>query len=114
MNPTDNNIQYCTGSTSMVQADSPVTQPVYSATKLHQCTIARGTATVGTATLTACPVGSAVFEPVYDKTGTAIVYNAATSPAQATYPDLPGRMISFKWTLAGGNGTFLYSFAGQE
>jgi hypothetical protein len=56
----------------------------------------------------------AAFEPVYDNTGTAIVYNAATGGTQVTYPDIDGRIAEFKWTLSGGNGTFLFNFSGMR
>lgn len=108
---------YSTGGTlngSMVQADSPVIVEVATVASSHQVSIGKGTATAGTATLTGRPAGMAAFETVYDKNGTAIVYNAATSAAQVTYPDIDARIIEFKWTLSGGNGTFLFNFSGMR
>jgi hypothetical protein len=108
MNPTDNNIQYFSGGTT----SATVTVDVSSASSVHQATISAATATAGIATLTACPVGAELFEPVYDSDGVAITYNAATSPAQVTFPLISARLKSFKWSIAGGNGDFDYAFSG--
>lgn len=96
----------------MEQSDSPVRVEVATVASSHQVSIGKGTATAGTATLTGRPAGMDGFEAVLDADGVAIVYDAAGSDAQVTYTDIDGRMIEFKWTLLGGNGTFLYNFSG--
>lgn len=113
---TDSIAQYQTGGDLfgvMEQSDSPVRVIVPTVAREHQASIGKGTATAGTATLTGRPVGMDAFETIF-YSGSPIVYNAATDPAQVTYTEMRARYVEFKWTLSGGNGTFLYSFAGLE
>lgn len=111
---TDNVAQYQTGGDLggvMEQSDSPVRVVVPTVASEHQASIGKGTATAGTATLTGRPAGMDAFETIFYN-GSPIVYNAATDAAQVTYTEMRARYVEFKWTLSGGNGTFLFSFAG--
>lgn len=69
----------------------------------------KGTATVGTLTLTAKGPGASTAETVYDSTSTAIMFNCASSTPQTYY--FTGKPIdSFTITPSGLDGTYTYAF----
>lgn len=68
----------------------------------HQITLYRGTATAGTLTVTATPVGVGAAETVYYN-GSALAQNLATT-SQMSYT-IEGMFDSMTFALSGSNGT---------
>ena len=82
---------------------------IVSGARNHEITIERGTATAGTATLTARAPGSSAAEPVNDAFGAAITWNLAV--AGAATRTIENRPLSHLYvTVTGSNGTTLATY----
>lgn len=106
----DNPLYTLSGTLASDTANTYVEVPIVAVG--HQLTIAAGTALAGTVTVTVKPVGASEYETVRDYLGGSIVYNAATSGAQLTFPAIPVRAGMFRFAVAGANGTFTYTLSG--
>ena len=92
-------------------ADTTVEQAVNTSASRLQLVINSGTATAGTATITAKALGGANFETVYDQFGAALTHTF-TASASKTFVISAGEGVllrSIKVATSGMNGTFSLS-----